>query len=62
MNRYFFAPKKFHEGETVVVAPDELTARRKAMVIRWGRAPDDVIPHAPNYLGIGLTLTKKEPV
>ena len=62
MQRFVFAPKAFTLAETAVVAPDLASARRKAMVLRWGSAPDAVVPHAPNYLGKGLVLIKAEPV
>lgn len=42
--------------ETIVSAPNEALARRRAMIARWGSVPDAVTPEAPNYQGLGLSL------
>jgi hypothetical protein len=42
------------DGSSVTVrAEDEFEARRIAMVERYGSAPSDAVPYAPNYRGEG---------
>lgn len=31
-------------------------ARYRVMVKRWGAIPDVIVPHAPDYKGLGLAL------
>lgn len=52
--RYVFALRP--AGEIEVEAESEADARRKAMIARWGSAPDKIVPHAPDYEGLGLIL------
>lgn len=52
--RYTFTGPK--DGQTTVTTPNEETARRLAMIARWGREPDPVTLHAPDYKGVGLDL------
>lgn len=37
-----------------VEATSEPDARRKAMILRYGKAKDSVVPHAPAYEGRGV--------
>jgi hypothetical protein len=59
MNTYEFAGV---DGVLITVrAKTEEDARRFAMVKRWGRTPDEVVPHAPDYKGRGLWLNSVTP-
>jgi hypothetical protein len=45
-------------GELEVVANDEMEARRKHMILKYGDKPDAVTPHAPHYKGEGLIVRR----
>ena len=43
-----------------VEAHDEYWAREIAMVMIYGEKPDKVVPHAPAYQGLGLSVEEKK--
>lgn len=50
--------KNSNGSKTVEVdASSEPEARKKAMIELHGRHKDAVVPHAPAYRGLGLSLT-----
>lgn len=41
-----------------IEASSELDARRKAMILRYGTARDNIVPYAPAYKGRGLSVVE----
>lgn len=61
MPTYTFRGPNHDSGETTVEAPNEAEARQIAMCLRHGHDPDDIVPHAPAYKGLGLDLMEELP-
>ncbi len=53
---------RFTVGDLIrIEAPSEAEARRKAMLSRYGRAKDSIVPYAPDYKGQGLSVYEVAP-